>query len=143
MKKIALITLLLSSFPTFAQNAIETAPAAINENAIIDPSMDLNKTMKTMGRNFRTIERSSDWEERKTAVGELVKYTLQAKAQGLSNPDATEDDKKAYEEGMTQLYEKITQLQAAINAQEADKVQALIEDIKQSRRQGHQYFRVN
>ncbi|MDO4435153.1 MAG: cytochrome b562 [Cardiobacteriaceae bacterium] len=140
MKKIALIALLFASFPTFADT---TPPQSTSESAIIDPSMDLNKTMKTMGRNFRTIERSSDWEERKTAVAELLKYTLQAKAQGLSNPDASEEDKATYEEGMNQLHEQITQLQDAINAQDADKVQTLIDIIKQSRRQGHQYFKVN
>lgn len=149
MKKISLTLALALSALSASVFANTTAPAtdsanqSANQSAIVDPSMDLEQTMKTMGRNFRTLERSTDWAERKAAVEQLSTYTLQAKAQGLSNPDASEDDKKAYEEGMNKLYEQIGQLQAAVNAQDEEKVKSLVDEIKQTRRQGHQYFKVN
>lgn len=145
MKKISLTLALALSALSASVFANTTAPAtdSANQSAIVDPSMDLEQTMKTMGRNFRTLERSTDWAERKAAVEQLSTYTLQAKAQGLSNPDASEDDKKAYEEGMSKLYEQIGQLQAAVNAQDEEKVKSLVDEIKQTRRQGHQYFKVN
>lgn len=145
MKKLTLSLALALSALSASVFANTPAPAAdsANQSAIVDPSMDLEQTMKTMGRNFRTIEKSTDWAERKAAVAELSKFTLQAQAQGLSKPDASEDDKKAYEEGISKLYEQIGQLQAAVHAEDEAKVKSLIDEIKQTRRQGHQYFKVN
>lgn len=151
MKKITLIAAVCAAFACTAQAQTATAPAAaaaaLPPAQVSDNSMDLEKTMKAMGRHFKAIHQASDILTTGEDVDALLRYISQAEALGLSLPDAkaselTDAQKASYTKGMQQLRSQALELQAAVAAKDADKAKAAAKAMGETRKAGHGEFGV-
>ncbi|MDO4705848.1 MAG: cytochrome b562 [Comamonadaceae bacterium] len=129
----------LASAPAATPNT--TLPAA----RITDSSMDLNKTMKTMGRHFKALNQAGDILAAGADVDALLTYTSQAEALGLSLPGSddaklTAEQKAAYLEGMQAMRERVIALQTAIQHKKAEDAKKILSQINEIRKNGHNRF---
>lgn len=130
----------LASDPAATPNTT-TLPAA----HITDSSMDLNKTMKNMGRHFKALNQASDILAASADVDALLTYTSQAEALGLSLPDTdaaklTAEQKAAYLQGMQAMRERVIALQTAIQHKRAEEAKKILNQINEIRKAGHNRF---
>lgn len=113
-----------------------TLPAA----TITDASMDLEKTMKVMGRNFKALSKADDLLAMKKEADELAVYASQGEALGLDPNKASDEAKAEYVRLMQKLRRGIADLQQAIEQKDADKAKAALEAVNEARKEGHKYF---
>lgn len=121
---------------------VKSLPAA----TITDESMDLEATMKQMGRNFKKIKSAEgDLSAMKAPAAELAKWASQAEALGLAEEDgkpATDEQKEKYAQGIQTIRKQVADLEVAIENNDADTVQVLINEMGDTRRTAHKYFDV-
>lgn len=125
---------------------IEPPAKALPAPAVADSSLDLEATMKWMGRNFKKLKSAEgDLAAMKEPAAELAKWASQAEALGLSEDDgkpASEEQKTQFLHGMQTLRKQIADLEAAIDNGDADTVQVLLNEMGATRKDGHKYFDV-
>ena len=103
---------------------------------------DLEKTMKTMGKNFKALNKADDVLAMGKEVDELAAYASQAEAIGLDPAKASDAAQAEYVRLMQKLRVQIADLQKAIGEKDAAKAKALVEAINETRKEGHKYFEV-
>lgn len=118
-----------------------TSPeAALPAAMVTDSSMDLEKTMKLMGRNFKALNKADDLLSMREEVNNLVIYASQAEAIGLDPDKASDAAKAEYVRLMQKLRSQIADLQQAVEQKDGVKAQALLSAINDTRKEGHKYF---
>lgn len=119
----------------------ESSPqSALPAAMITDASMDLEKTMKVMGRNFKALSKADDLLAMKKEADELAVYASQGEALGLDPNKASDEAKAEYVRLMQKLRRGIADLQQAIEQKDADKAKAALEAVNEARKEGHKYF---
>lgn len=118
-----------------------SAESALPPAAKVDDA-DLEKSMKTMGKNFKAINKSKDVLAMGKEVDELAVYASQSEAIGLDPNKASDEAKAEYTRLMQKLRAQIADLQKAIEEKDAEKAAALVEAINETRKEGHKYFDV-
>lgn len=164
MKKILLAAALGAAFAATAQaksqdnplgemKAVEASSTATVANAmgsesalpaamVTDASMDLEKTMKMMGKNFKALSKADDLLTMHKEAEELAVYASQGEAIGLDPKKASDEAKAEYARLMQKLRGHIAELQQAIEQKDADKAKAALEATNEVRKEGHKYFDV-
>lgn len=116
--------------------------AGLPAPAVVDASMDLEKTMKTMGRNFKALNQAKDVLAMSKEAEDLGVYASQAEAIGLDPNKASDEAKAEFTRLMQKLRVQIADLQKAIAEKDGEKAKALLEAINETRKEGHKYFDV-
>lgn len=151
IQTLAACAALIWAVQAHASDAATTADAAtataLPPAQIADSSMDLEKTMKAMGRHFRALSQASDILSMGEDAQGLLTYASQAEALGLSLSGTeaaklTEEQKNDYLQGMQTLRAQAQELQQAIAAKDADKAKAQVQAINETRKKGHTRFGV-
>ncbi|MDO5091651.1 MAG: cytochrome b562 [Cardiobacteriaceae bacterium] len=153
MKKILLAAAMGAAFAATAQANTQTAsdaaqPAAqeaafaLPEPMIVDADMDLEKTMKTMGKNFKALNKADNILAMSKEAKELATYASQAEAVGLNPKKASDEAKAEFTRMIQQLRLHIDELEKAIEAKDAEKAKAALEATNAVRKEGHKYFDV-
>lgn len=128
---------------TTIQSPAKSLPTA----TIIDSKLDLEDTMKRMGRNFKKLKSvEGDLAAMKEPAAELAKWAGQAEAlgyQGKDNQPASVEQTEKYVQGMQTLRKQLADLEVAIENNDVDAAQILINEMGNTRKQGHKYFEVN
>ena len=135
-----------------AQSVSVSEPVAVVEKvspeaglpapAVVDASMDLEKTMKTMGRNFKALNQAKDVLTMSKEAEDLGVYASQAEAIGLDPNKASDEAKAEFTRLMQKLRVQIADLQKAIAEKDGEKAKALLDAINDTRKEGHKYFDV-
>ena len=121
----------------------EVSPeAGLPAAEFVDASMDLERSMKTMGRNFKAINQAKDVLAMSKEVDELAVYASQSEAIGVDPDKASDEAKAEYVRLMQKLRVQIADLQKAIEEKDGEKAKALVEAINETRKEGHKYFDV-
>lgn len=120
--------------------AESTAESVLPAAMVTDASMDLEKTMKVMGRNFKALSKADDLLAMKKEADELAVYASQGEAIGLDPNKASDEAKAEYVRLMQKLRSGIADLQQAIEQKDADKAKAALEAVNDTRKEGHKYF---
>lgn len=121
----------------------ESSPqSALPAAMITDANMDLEKTMKTMGKNFKAINKADDILAMGKEADELAVYASQAEAIGLDPNKASDAAKAEFTRLMQKLRSQIADLQQAIEQKDAAKAKPLVQAINETRKEGHKYFDV-
>lgn len=145
MKKILLAAAMGAAFATTAMANTQTAAteaAALPAAMVTDASMDLEKTMKMMGKNFKALSKADDLLTMHKEAEELAVYASQGEAIGLDPKKASDEAKAEYARLMQKLRGHIAELQQAIEQKDADKAKAALEATNEVRKEGHKYFDV-
>lgn len=118
-----------------------SAESALPEAMKVDDA-DLEKTMKTMGKNFKAINQSKDILAMSAEVDTLATYASQAEAIGVDPTKASAEAQAEFKRLMQKLRVQLAGLQKAIADKDAEKAKALLEAIQETRKEGHKYFDV-
>ncbi|MDO4776905.1 MAG: cytochrome b562 [Cardiobacteriaceae bacterium] len=116
--------------------------ATLPDAVVTDASMDLEKTMKMMGKNFKALNKADDLLAMHKEAEELAVYASQGEAIGLDPNKASDEAKAEYARLMQKLRGHIAELQQAIEQKDADKAKAALEATNEVRKEGHKYFDV-
>ena len=113
------------------------------------PSTELEKAMKAMNKNLRTLKRQvadpAKKEENLSLVAAMKKGVEEGlKLQPAKTRDVAEAEKPAYLEKyrsqMTELGQSIDELEAAIKADQPEEAEKVFEKLKKQKDNGHKAF---
>lgn len=124
-----------------------TMSEAVSAEAVLPPAAkvddaDLEKTMKTMGKNFKAINQAKDILAMTAEVDALATYASQSEAIGLDPNKASAEAQAEYTRLIQKLRAQIADLQKAVADKDAEKAKALVQAINDTRKEGHKYFDV-
>lgn len=123
----------------------DAAQDMVDKAMIVEPELDLKKTMKKMGRNFKALNKAKSVDEMKEITAELKKYSLQAEALGLPSSDEyqpSEEDQKDYKAGMEYMNSQIKTLEETLEKGDEEAAKKLVGEINDTRKEGHKRFDV-
>lgn len=120
--------------------AHNTPSTALPPAVIVNAKMDMEKTMKMMGRNFRALNKASSIEDMIEPVQGLAIYASQAHAMGEHAPDAVRD---SFLQGMEKLRVEIADLEASILDNDLEAAHAMLKVLDEHKDIAHKYFEVD
>ncbi|SUO96033.1 cytochrome b562 [Suttonella ornithocola] len=133
----------ISVTPSSETVMIESPVKSLQAPTIVDDKLDLEDTMKQMGKNFKKLKSADSLAAMAEPATELAKWASQAQALGLDDKNKlTAEDKEKFQQGMQTLRKQIADLEIAIESNDRDGVQVLLNEMNDTRKQGHKYFDV-
>ena len=111
---------------------------------IVDDRMDLEKTMKLMGKNFKALNKASTLKAMVQPAQNLQKWAAQAQALGLQavhEGPATVEERQGFAEGMIRLRAQIAALEAAIERGDQADAARFLKQLNEIRKRNHKIFK--
>lgn len=120
--------------------ALNTPDSALPPPVIVNADMDMEKTMKMMGRNFRALNKASSIDDMIEPVQGLAIYASQAHAMGEHAPAEVRD---GFLKGMEKLRVEIADLEASILDNDLEGARAMLKILDEHKDKAHEYFEVD
>lgn len=110
---------------------------------IVDSTMNLQQTMKLMGRNFKILNKACTFKDRIESARELETWASQAQAlgfQGVSRQPINTDQQRQFQQGMLDLRKQIAVLKTALKNDDKINTQAALKKLNNIRKHNHELF---
>ena len=111
---------------------------------VIDSGMDLEKTMKLMGKNFKALNKASELKAMVPPARNLKKWAGQAQALGVQEvrqQSASVAQQQRFQQAMISLREQIAVLEAALEKGDKDRASLALKQLNEIRKRNHKLFK--
>lgn len=105
--------------------------------------MNLQQTMKLMGRNFKILNTACTFKERIESARELETWASQAQAlglQGVGKKPVNVGQKRKFQQGMLNLRKQIAVLKAALESDDKANTRDALKQLNEIRKYNHELF---